>query len=215
MKTKALVYFFGVAVFAVTLFSTVEFILSDIVLEKVEKEYGPFARKRVLALVAMMNRAKEGSELDKLEKVNDFFNSTPYHSDKEVWGVDDYWATRLEFIGKDKGDCEDFVIAKYFTLKELGVPPSKMYMTYAKSLKYKVAHMVLTYYETPKSMPLVLDNYNYKILPANKRDDLAPVYSFSGDDLFNAKQAQLGKMLPAVTKQKRAWDELKIEKKEK
>ena len=215
MKTKALIYFFGVAVFAVTLFSTVEFILSDIVLEKVEKEYGQFARRRVLALVSMMNRAKDESELDKLEKVNDFFNNTPYHSDKEVWGANDYWATRLEFIGKDKGDCEDFVIAKYFTLKELGVPTSKMYMTYAKSLKFNVAHMILTYYATPKSIPLVLDNYNYKIFPANERTDLVPIYSFSGDDLFNAKQVQVGKMLPAVTKQKRAWDELKIEKKEK
>lgn len=206
---------FGVVALAITLFSTAEFILSDMVLGKVEKEYGVFAKKRALALVSMMNRAKDVSELDKLEKVNDFFNNTPYHSDQSVWGVSDYWATRLEFIGKDKGDCEDFVIAKYFTLKELGVPTSKMFMTYAKSLKFNVAHMVLTYYETPKSIPLVLDNYNYKILPANERKDLTPVYSFSGDDLFSAKQAQLGKMLPAVTKQTRAWDELKIEKKEK
>jgi len=215
MKTNILVLCFGVAVLTVTLFSTVEFILSGISLEKVEKEYGVFAKRRVLALIAMMNRAQDDSELDKLEKVNDFFNATPYHSDKTVWGADDYWATRLEFIGKDKGDCEDYVIAKYFTLKELGVPPSKMYMTYAKSLKFNVAHMVLTYYPTPKSIPLVLDNYNYKILPANERTDLVPMYSFSGDDLFNAKQAQLGKMLPAVTKQTRAWDELKIAKKEK
>lgn len=215
MKTKALIFFLGVAVLSATLFSTAEFILSDMVLRKIEKEYGAFAKKRALALVSMMNRAKGVSERDKLEKVNDFFNNTPYLSDQKVWGVSDYWATRLEFIGKDKGDCEDFVIAKYFTLKELGVPSSKLYMTYAKSLKFKVAHMVLTYYETPKSIPLVLDNYNYKILPANQRDDLVPVYSFSGDDLFNAKQAQLGKKLPAVTKQKRAWDELKIETKEK
>lgn len=215
MKTNILVLCFGVAVLTVTLFSTVEFILSGISLEKVEKEYGVFAKRRVLALIAMMNRAQDDSELDKLEKVNDFFNATPYHSDKTVWGADDYWATRLEFMGRDKGDCEDYVIAKYFTLKELGVPASKMYMTYAKSLKFNVAHMVLTYYPTPKSIPLVLDNYNYKILPANERTDLVPMYSFSGDDLFNAKQAQLGKMLPAVTKQTRAWDELKIEKKEK
>lgn len=214
MKTKLFALYFGVAVCAVTLFSTAEFILSGISLEKIEKEYGVFAKKRVLALVSMMNRAKDMSELEKLEKVNDFFNQTPYYSDQSVWGVSDYWATRLEFIGKDKGDCEDYVIAKYFTLKELGVPTSKMYMTYAKSLKFNVAHMVLTYYETPKSVPLVLDNYNYKILPANERNDLIPVYSFSGDDLFNAKQAQLGKMLPAATKQTRAWDELKIEKKE-
>jgi predicted transglutaminase-like cysteine proteinase len=215
MKTKALIVFFGVVVLAITLFSTAEFTIADGILTKIEKEYGSFAPKRALALLKMMNSSKELDEKAKLEKVNDFFNGTPYHSDQSVWGVSDYWATRLQFIGKDKGDCEDYVIAKYFTLKEMGVPTSKLYMTYAKSLKFKVAHMVLTYYETPKSIPLVLDNYNFKILPANQRDDLVPVYSFSGDDLFNAKQAQLGKMLPAVTKQTRAWDELKIEKKEK
>jgi len=215
MKIKALIFFFWVVVLAITLFSTAEFTIADGMLTKIEKEYGSFAPKRALALLKMMNSAKDLDEKAKLEKVNDFFNGTPYHSDQSVWGVSDYWATRLQFIGKDKGDCEDYVIAKYFTLKELGVPTSKLYMTYAKSLKFKVAHMVLTYYETPKSIPLVLDNYNFKILPANQRDDLVPVYSFSGDDLFNAKQAQLGKMLPAVTKQTRAWDELKIDKKEK
>jgi len=215
MKKKALISFCVVAALTVTLFSTAEFILSDMVLGKIEKEYGVFAKKRALALLMMMNRVKDESDRDKLEKVNDFFNHTPYHSDLSVWGVSDYWATRLQFIGKDKGDCEDFVIAKYFTLKELGVPTSKLYMTYAKSLKFQVAHMVLTYYETPKSIPLVLDNYNYKILPANERNDLVPVYSFSGDDLFNAKQVQLGKMLPAATRQTRSWDELTIHKKDK
>ncbi len=215
MKKKALISFCVVAALTVTLFSTAEFILSDMALGKIEKEYGAFAKKRALALLMMMNRVKDESDRDKLEKVNDFFNHTPYHSDLSVWGVSDYWATRLQFIGKDKGDCEDFVIAKYFTLKELGVPTSKLYMTYAKSLKFQVAHMVLTYYETPKSIPLVLDNYNYKILPANERNDLVPVYSFSGDDLFNAKQVQLGKMLPAATRQTRSWDELTIHKKDK
>jgi hypothetical protein len=83
-------------------------------------------------------------------------------------------------------------------------------MTYAKSITYKTGHLVLTYYETPKSIPVVLDNYNFKILPASSRTDLVPVYSFSGDDLFNAKGAQIGKLIPAATKQAKVWDELII-----
>lgn len=70
--------------------------------------------------------------------------------------------------------------------------------------------MVLTYYATPRAEPLVLDNYNFKILPASQRGDLIPIYSFSGDELFNAKQAQIGKMVPAAAKQTRPWDELII-----
>lgn len=83
-------------------------------------------------------------------------------------------------------------------------------MTYAKSLRYKTAHLVLTYYETPRSIPLIMDNYNFKILPATQRDDLVPIYSFSGDELLNAKQAQIGKIVPASTRQTRPWDELII-----
>lgn len=196
--------------FSVIVVSSPEFYIGKPFLDKIEKEYGIFAKRRAFALVQMMNEARDLDDMGKMEKVNDFFNQTPYTSDKTTWGVSDYWATRLEFIGKDKADCEDYVIAKYFTLKELGVPTSKLFMTYAKSLRYKTAHMVLTYYETPKSVPLVLDNYNYKILPASVRDDLVPIYSFSGDELFNAKQAQIGKMVPAAARQTRAWDELVI-----
>lgn len=198
------------AVLSAILMSSPEFSITKAFLDKIEREYGVFAKRRAFALVQMMNDVRDDSEMAKLNGVNDFFNQTPYASDKEVWGISDYWATRYEFIGKDKGDCEDYVIAKYFTLKELGVPTSKLFMTYAKSLKYKTAHMVLTYYATPRSEPLVLDNYNFKILPASQRDDLIPIYSFSGDELFNAKQAQIGKMVPAAAKQTRPWDELII-----
>lgn len=207
---KTLTLFFMMAVLSAIVLSSPEFSIAKVFLDKIEKEYGIFAKRRAIALVQMMNTAKDLDEMGKLEKVNDFFNQTPYASDKETWGISDYWATRYEFIGKDKADCEDYVIAKYFTLKDLGVPTSKLFMTYAKSLKYKTAHMVLTYYETPRSVPLVLDNYNYKILPASARDDLIPIYSFSGDELFNAKQAQIGKMVPAAAKQTRPWDELII-----
>jgi len=204
--------FFIMAAIAAILLSSPEYYIAKVFLDKIEKEYGPLAVRRAIALVQMMNDVKDADEMEKMEKVNDFFNQTPYASDKDTWGISDYWATRYEFIGKDRGDCEDFVIAKYFTLKDLGVPTSKLFMTYAKSLKYKTAHMVLTYYATPRSIPLVLDNYNYKILPATQRDDLVPIYSFSGEELFNAKQAQIGKMVPAATRQNRPWDELMITK---
>ncbi len=209
---KTLALFALAAAVAAILSSSPEFSIAKAFLDKIEREYGVFAKRRAFALVQMMNEARDLDEMGKLEKVNDFFNQTPYVSDKKVWGTSDYWATRLEFIGKDQGDCEDFVIAKYFTLKELGVPTSKLFMTYAKSLRYNTAHLVLTYYETPRSTPMVLDNYNYKILPASQRSDLVPIYSFSGDELFNAKQAQIGKLVPTSTRQTRPWDELVIKR---
>jgi len=207
---KKLYFLLAFVALATLLLSSPEFSITKLFLDKIEREYGTFAKRRAFALVQMMNGVRDGSEMEKLEAVNDYFNETPYVPDMKVYGVSDYWATRYEFIGHDKGDCEDFVIAKYFTLKELGVPTSKLFMTYAKSITYKTGHLVLTYFETPKSMPLVLDNYNFKILPASIRTDLVPVYSFSGDDLFNAKGAQIGKIIPASTQQARSWDELII-----
>ncbi|MCK9257091.1 MAG: transglutaminase-like cysteine peptidase, partial [Sulfurospirillaceae bacterium] len=159
MKQKILFFIF--LLFSTLLATSSEFKVKEEILKKIEKEFNLFATKRVLALVKNMNEVRDGSDLEKLEKVNDFFNKVPYGKDVDIWGISDYWATRYEFIGKDKGDCEDYVIAKYFTLLELGVDSSKLFMSYVRSSKFDAAHMVLTYYETPKSIPLVLDNYNY------------------------------------------------------
>jgi predicted transglutaminase-like cysteine proteinase len=213
MKKRFSIPFLAAAMVA-ALFSATEFLIEGKVLARIEAEYGPFAKNRALALAKTMNKAQSLDERGKLEAVNNFFNKTPYGLDKNVWGVSDYWATRLEFIGVDKGDCEDYVIAKYFTLLELGVESEKLFFTYVKYTPRNIAHMVLSYYETPQSIPLILDNYNLKIFPASQRDDLIPIYSFNGEDLLDAKDVRLGRMLPASTRQARPWDELTIIKKE-
>lgn len=177
-------------------------------LEKVEKRYGQFARRRVELLNDLMIKLKDAPEEEKITKVNDFFNRMRFTNDIKLWGVKDYWATRTEFIGKDAGDCEDFVIAKYFTLKQLGVPIKKLYFTYVKAVKLRQAHMVLTYFKKPKTVPLVLDNINFKILPATVRKDLIPVYSFNGDALFLAKQQGLGQIVPSGNKKNKKWLQL-------
>ena len=185
-----------------------DFFIDKQTIDKVEKKYGKFAKARVDSLVKLMNSLKNAPEEEKLKKVNHFFNQVRYKSDMSVWGVKDYWATRMEFLGKDKGDCEDYATAKYFTLKQLGVPTSKMYLSYVKATKQKIAHMVLTYFETKTSVPLVLDNYNKRILPATQRPDLVPIYSFNGDSLYLAKQKGLGKEVPSGNKKNKKWTRL-------
>ena len=176
---------------------------------KMGQIYGEDARRRASALNALMASLQNASVQEKLVKVNDFFNALRWTTDMEVWGKKDYWATRMEFLGKGVGDCEDYVIAKYFTLKQLGIPTDKLYFTYVKALKYNQAHMVLSYYETPKSIPLILDNINGKIKIATQRTDLLPVYSFNGDSLYLAKQEGLGQVVPGGNKkQNPKWLEL-------
>lgn len=129
----------------------------------------------------------DGASLDEAEKLrqaNEFFNGARFVPDQELYGVADYWATPEEFIAHDAGDCEDFAIAKYFTLKAMGVDAAKLRITYVKSLTLDQAHMVLAYYPTPDAEPLILDNLNQLIKPARERPDLRPVYSFNTEALW-------------------------------
>ncbi|WP_152020126.1 transglutaminase-like cysteine peptidase [Aliarcobacter butzleri] len=152
---------------------------SESLIDKVEKKYNKFAKNRFVALNKLLEKIKNEDVQTKLEKVNDFFNNVKYSSDQKIYGVSDYWATPIEFLARDEGDCEDFVIAKYFALEYLGVPTSKMFLSYVKVKKSNEAHMVLSYFETPTSEPIVLDSLKKVILPASKRDDLTPLFSFN------------------------------------
>lgn len=164
--------------------------LSKADIEKLGQKYGAKAKRRLETWQNLLTELKGESERNKLERVNNFFNQVRFIDDIKHWKKKDYWATPVEFLITNGGDCEDFSIAKYYTLKELGVPVDKMNLAYVKALRYNQAHMVLTYYKNPKSTPLVLDNINKSILPASKRPDLLHVYSFNGDKLWLSKMGR-------------------------
>ncbi len=177
-------------------------------LAALETTYGTGAAVRLKKLIETMNKFEKVSEIKKLIVINKFFNQVQYSSDMKVWHAEDYWATRSEFLGKGQGDCEDYSIAKYFTLLEMGVPSEKLYLTYVKAVELNQAHMVVTYFKDKKSPPLVLDNINKSILPATKRKDLVPVYSFNGEKLYLSKQRGLGNVVPSGMEQNTKWLEL-------
>lgn len=183
--------------------------LSDQLLERVEANYNKFARKRLIGWQELVDNSKQLSDTEKLEKVNTFFNSNVlFMNDIDLWKKDDYWATPLEMLSIGAGDCEDYSIAKYFTLVELGVPEDKLRITYVKATSVGQAHMVLTYFETKRSIPLVLDNLITDIEPANKRTDLIPVYSFNGSGLWLAKSRGGGKRVGESSRLS-SWEDLK------
>jgi predicted transglutaminase-like cysteine proteinase len=157
-------------------------------------KYGDQAVRRLDGLLRLMTELENASEDKKVIAVNKFFNQIPYKSDASNWGKHDYWATRLEFLGVGRGDCEDYSVAKFLTLIQLGIPEKKLFLTYVTATGYsESAHMVVSYYKKPGTVPFVLDNYNKKILPATKRKDLVPVYSFTANDLYLQRQKGLGK----------------------
>lgn len=183
-------------------------------LERITKKYKRFAAKRFYFLQKTLDSVSDADDMEKLKAVNDYYNNVRYASDMKVYKKRDYWATPWEFLGKDRGDCEDYVISKYFALIYLDVDPKKLFFTYVKSTKFKEAHMVLTYFKTPRSEPLVLDNYNLKVFPASKRKDLIPIYNFNGSSLYKAKAKGTGTKVKQQKTHKK-WDQLQLNMKRK
>lgn len=166
---------------------------SEALLIWVEREYGASARERVVALEQLVAASPGLSESEKLKRVNVFFNRVNYDTDAALWDEKDYWATPFEVLGINSADCEDYAISKYFTLISMGVEEERLRITYVKSLKLDEAHMVLAYYPSAGAEPLILDNLNKTIQPAGERNDLVPVYSFNGADLWLAVNRLEGK----------------------
>lgn len=153
------------------------------------ERYGRTGTEALDAWLHLVDDLEEQDTSQQLRGVNDFFNRhVRWLEDVEVWQEKDYWATPLEALGRGAGDCEDYSIAKYETLKKLGIPGDRLRMIYVRARlgrgSQTQAHMVLGYYETPDSEPLVLDNLLPTILPASQRDDLSPVFSFNSDGLW-------------------------------
>jgi len=176
-----------------SLFSTASktFNIDQTQLNSIENKFGVQAKNRVENWDSMIEASKDETILNKLKNVNDFFNEITYKSDAITWGTKDYWATPFEFMGRGAGDCEDYAIAKYFSLIKLGVPDDKLRITYVSYRKtnssFEEAHMVLTYYHKVGVEPVVLDNINKTLQVASKRSDLKPVYSFNASGLWQAK----------------------------
>ena len=158
---------------------------------KVKNKYGKKSYGRLVLWDKMITKSKKSKTLKKLKLVNDFFNTIKYMRDIRHWKKNDYWATPMEFSGTGAGDCEDYAIAKYFTLLKVGIPEEKLRIAYVKLLrkktKFEEAHMVLTYYHKPNATPIILDNVNKRLKLATKRKDLKLIYSFNAGGLYKAK----------------------------
>jgi len=162
--------------------------------ETVAQRWGAAGTNRMKNWQGMLQEGlrPDSSELERLALVNTFVNKNiRFGTDLEVWEHEDYWATPLETVGRGSGDCEDFAIAKYFSLLALGVPEPKLRFVYVRALLQNgqsvrvEPHMVLAYYKSPGAEPLVLDNLASIIATASQRGDLTPVFSFNQEGYFN------------------------------
>ncbi|GAB4398105.1 MAG: transglutaminase-like cysteine peptidase [Rhodoferax sp.] len=149
----------------------------------------------IMAEWAKMLAENKGQDDESLLKVvNEFVNRRVlYGEDAVIWQQPDYWATPLETLGRGVGDCEDFSIAKYVALLQLGVSNDKLRLIYVRAKSgvggASVAHMVLGYFATPEDEPLILDNLITSVRTASSRKDLQPVFSFNTNGLWAGGQS--------------------------
>ncbi len=155
-------------------------------------QYGNRAEQNIRDLRTLLGNLQNTDELEKVKRINLFVNQRirAFGNDIDIWGKSDYWATPLESLGREAGDCEDFSIAKYLFLRELDVSNDKLRLTYVRAQiggpnsRIFQAHMVLSYYETPDAEPLILDNLIGDIRVASRRPDLKPIFGFNSNGLW-------------------------------
>lgn len=168
-----------------------------IIKKQLTKNHTPVVKQRLIKWHELIQNNQYQTAEVKIKRVNDFFNDKnliTYANDIFIWKKKDYWATPVEFIIKGYGDCEDYSVAKYYTLKALGVKDEHLRLAYVEmnvsknGIKSDLAHMVLVYYPKKSAIPLVLDNFNTKVEAAYNRLDLKFLYSFNDGKLYLFKQ---------------------------
>jgi len=182
---------------------------SDTFSKKFQHKYGVEVAARIEQWQKLLQTSSHLTEIEKLILVNNFFNKhISFVSDKSLWGIDDYWATPLEILFKGAGDCEDFSIAKYFTLIKLGIPENKIRLTYVKALNLNQPHMVVTFSLTSTATPIILDNLIPEIKSANKRKDLLPIFSFNNSGVWLEKPGHRNRLV-GKSSQINMWNDLR------
>jgi len=162
-----------------------------------QSRYGANGVAKLNSWQQLVRDNRDRPDTTKIRAANDFINkNTSFVDDIVHWKQSDYWATPLETLGTGAGDCEDYTIAKYATLLEMGVPMERLRLIYVKAQiggtgsRVFQAHMVLGYYEQSNAIPLILDSLVPEIESADLRTDLHPVFSFNSAGLWVGNQAQ-------------------------
>lgn len=125
---------------------------------------------------AMVNQARGQDPMRQLQTVNQWVNRVRYVEDIANYGMVDFWATPLEFLARD-GDCEDFAIAKYVTLRELGFPHTEMRILVLNDLNLRIPHAILIAYLNGRSY--VLDNQIAQVVPTDVIRHYQPIFSIN------------------------------------
>lgn len=113
---------------------------------------------------------------DQAVAVNEFANRFRYVLDQDNYGKSDYWAIPREFLTLG-GDCEDYSIIKYFSLRQLGVPAEQLRLVVVQDSNLRIPHAILALYTQEGIM--ILDNQIQNIVPHSRISHYVPVFSLN------------------------------------
>lgn len=169
------------------------------------KRFNTEAVQRLDAWQQQLTALRDVPEVEKVRQINAFFHQhIRYRSDQTLYAEPDYWATPLELLGHGLGDCEDWAIAQYISLRQLGVTDEKLRLIYVRAhiggpqSSLSEAHMVLGYYARADAQPLILDSLISQVLPASERSDLTPVFSFNSAGLWAGQGSRQANASPTA-----------------
>lgn len=173
--------------------------------QQMAQRFDARGQQRLRAWQQSLVALQAATEREKIHTVNAFFHQhIGYRTDELLYSQKDYWATPLELLGQGFGDCEDWAIAKYISLRNAGIADEKLRLIYVRARiggpqsSLSEAHMVLGYYATPDAQPLILDSLISQVLPASERSDLTPVFSFNSAGLWAGQGAQKANASPTA-----------------
>lgn len=128
------------------------------------------------------------SRATQIRRVNERLNRARYTLDNANWGQSDYWASPNQFFRMD-GDCEDYAIAKYLSLRALGFPEEDLRLVVLDDLNLRIAHAILVVMH--EGRPYVLDNQISQVVQASAIRHYRPIFALneSGWWIYKPKPA--------------------------
>jgi len=134
---------------------------------------------RMMVWKSEIQNLKGRSQRAQIEGVNDFINSVSYIEDQDNYGKRDYWATPVEFFSRG-GDCEDFAIAKYASLRALGFSTQQLRIAIVQDEIKNIPHAILIVYSDEGTF--VLDNQNKRLESMAAVNRYKPIFSINSSN---------------------------------
>jgi len=135
---------------------------------------GPFNRCFLQKWRSYIGQLRGYAPLEAMREVNRFANHAHYITDPTNYGVPDYWATPVQFLSKD-GDCEDYAITKFMSLRALGFDNDQMRVVVLDDMNLRTAHAVLVVYLDGTAW--LLDNQIREVVRADVVRHYRAIYS--------------------------------------